>query len=349
MALAYRAGGALFFITRHEKIKLGGSNIANGKAATALLLKGPAVRPIQLMNAMNGEEARMASNAQAAALTFVERLAQDLADKQLELPAFPDAVIRIQLALQADDNHVADIVRILSSEPALAARLLQLANSAEIRRADGRINDLHKAVARMGYDLVRSIAVSFAMRQLQRNDKYSQAGQAELRAAWTEAIQVAAISYVLAKHYTGLSPDEALLTGLLHVIGRLYIVMRFEDSAHLPGEHLETVVPAWHAQIAKAIAENWGLSESLAQALELQNEYDAEFSGPVKLAEVLIAAKVINHGGQDPSTIDPDAESSARTPPMLERLGIPSNDRTSTRGLGTHIEEIERIRSALAG
>jgi len=291
----------------------------------------------------------MATTAQARALTFIEQLARDLADKQLELPAFPDAVIRVQLALQSDDNNVGDTVRILSSEPALAARLLQLANSAQMRRADAQVNDLHRAVSRMGYDMVRSIAISFAMRQLQRNEKYSKAAQAELQAAWTEAIQVAAISYVLAKHYTSLSPDEALLAGLLHVIGRLYIVMRFEETEHVSDAELEGIVAEWHTAIGKAIAESWGLSEALSIALEQQNDYDINLSGPVRLCEVLIAAKIINFGGQDPTGCDPDAETEPATLAVLERLGIPSNDKTSTRGLGTHIEEIERIRSALAG
>ena len=291
----------------------------------------------------------MASNVQAATLTFMEQLSEDLADKHLELPAFPDAVIRIQLALQAEDSSVGDIVQILSSEPALAARLLQLANSAEMRRSDAQVNDLHKAVSRMGYDMVRSIAISFAIRQLQRNDEYSKAGQDELRAAWTEAIQVAAISYVLAKHYTGLSQDEALLTGLLHVIGRLYIVMRFEETEHVSPDELGGVVAEWHAQIGKAIAESWGLSDALAEALEKQDEYNASFTGPVRLTEVLIAAKIINHGGQDPAATDPNDETETPPLPVLDRLGISSHDRTSTRGLGAHIEEIERIRSALAG
>lgn len=286
----------------------------------------------------------MAQTVQARALTFIEQLARDLSDKQLELPAFPDAVIRVQMALQSDDNNVGDIVRILSSEPALAARLLQLANSAEVRRADTRINDLHKAVARMGYDMVRSIAISFAMRQLQRNDQFSKVAQAELKAAWSEAIQVAAISYVLAKHYTNLNPDEALLAGLLHVIGRLYIVMRFEEIGQGSDEELESVVAEWNAGIGKAIAESWGLSEALATALEHQNDYEVRCQGPIKLTEVLVAAKLVNHGGRDP-----DEVANAPEVPVLERLGIPINDRTSTMGLGTHIEEIERIRSALAG
>ena len=91
----------------------------------------------------------MSTTAHAVGFSFVERLAQDLRDERLELPAFPEAVIRIQRALQSPDTSTDDVVRILSSEPALAARLLRMANSAEFRRVDQSVTDLRKAVARM--------------------------------------------------------------------------------------------------------------------------------------------------------------------------------------------------------
>jgi HD-like signal output (HDOD) protein len=121
-----------------------------------------------------------------------------LRDERLELPAFPEAVGRIQRALQSPDTSTDDVVRILSSEPALAARLLRMANSAEFRRVDQNATDWRKALARMGFNMVRSVAVAFAMRQLRRKDTY----------------------FVIAKRFTTVNPDQALLTGLLHVLGR---------------------------------------------------------------------------------------------------------------------------------
>ena len=84
----------------------------------------------------------MSAGAQEATALFIERLAQDLNDKRLELPAFPDSVIRIQQAVQDENKDVDDIVNILSSDPALAARLLQLANSAAMRTGGGEISDV---------------------------------------------------------------------------------------------------------------------------------------------------------------------------------------------------------------
>jgi HD-like signal output (HDOD) protein len=191
----------------------------------------------------------MSTSAQAVGFGFVERLAQDLRDQHMELPGFPEAVLRIQRALQSADTSTDDIVRILSSEPALAARLLKIANSAEFRRMDQDVTDLRKAVSRMGFNMVRSVAVAFAMRQLRRKDSYTPAAQKELEQAWKESLEIAAACFVIAKRFTRLNPDQALLTGLLHVLGRLYIIMRSKEAEELSEAEFREVVNSWHASI----------------------------------------------------------------------------------------------------
>ena len=232
----------------------------------------------------------MSTTAHAVGFSFVERLAQDLRDERLELPAFPEAVIRIQRVLQSPDTKTEDVVRILSSEPALAARLLRMANSAEFRRVDQNITDLRKAVARMGFNMVRSVAVAFAMRQLRRKDTYTPAAQAQLEQAWNEASRLRPLCFVIAKRFTRLNPDQALLTGLLHVLGRLYIIMRSKDAAELSDTEMRQVIEGWHASIGKAILESWGLPETLQHAVEHQDELDVEQEGDVSMTDVLVAA-----------------------------------------------------------
>lgn len=53
-------------------------------------------------------------------------------------------------------------------EPALAGRLLQLANAAAVKVSSKRVTDLRTAMARIGFDLVRGSAIAFAMPQLTR-------------------------------------------------------------------------------------------------------------------------------------------------------------------------------------
>ena len=278
------------------------------------------------------------SNVQAVAFGFVERLAQDLRDERLELPAFPEAVLRIQQALQSADTDTADIVRILSSEPALAARLLRIANSAEFRRADTEITDLRKAISRMGFNMVRTVAVAFAMRQLRRKESYGPEAQAELEKIWKSSLQVAAICFVLAKHFTRLSADQALLTGLLHVLGRLYIVMRAQEMKDVSDEDIRSVASSWHGTIGKAILESWGLPESLQHAVEHQDEVGLQLTGDVTLTDLLIVAKLLS--GAPAGAVPPPC-------PALTRLQRGAGDKTLTV-VDDYADKIKRVQSSLS-
>jgi HD-like signal output (HDOD) protein len=275
----------------------------------------------------------MSGTAHAVGFSFVERLAQDLRDERLELPAFPEAVLRIQRALQSPDTKTDDIVRILSSEPALAARLLRIANSAEFRRADQEITDLRKAVSRMGFNMVRSVAVAFAMRQLRRKDTYTPVAQTQLEEAWTESLDAAAICFVISKKFTRLNPDQALLTGLLHVLGRLYIIMRSKDAPELSDKEMREIIDSWHASIGKAILESWGLPEALQHAVEHQDEFEEEQEGDPSLTDVLLAAKLLAKGEQDGAKF-----------PALRRLGVAGREKPFLEEYG---DDVRSIRGSL--
>jgi HD-like signal output (HDOD) protein len=277
----------------------------------------------------------MSTAAHAVGFSFVERLAQDLRDERLELPAFPEAVLRIQRALQSPDTSTDDVVRILSSEPALAARLLRMANSAEFRRVDQNVTDLRKAVARMGFNIVRSVAVAFAMRQLRRKDTYTPAAQRELEQAWEDSLNASAACFVIAKRFTRLNPDQALLTGLLHVLGRLYIIMRSKDATELSDAEMRAVIDSWHASIGKAILESWGLPEEVQHAVEHQDELDAAQAGAVSMTDVLIAAKLVARGELDGSKY-----------PALRRVGVVAADGGSA--MEEFAEELRSVRASLS-
>jgi HD-like signal output (HDOD) protein len=277
----------------------------------------------------------MSSTAHAVGFSFVERLAKDLRDERLELPAFPEAVIRVQRVLQSPDTKTEDVVRILSSEPALAARLLRMANSAEFRRSDQNITDLKNAVARMGFNMVRSVAVAFAMRQLRRKDTYSPSAQLELEHAWEESLDASAACFVIARRFTRLNPDQALLTGLLHVLGRLYIVMRSKDVAELSDAEMRQIIDGWHASIGKAILETWGLPDELQHAVERQDELTVEQDGIVSLTDVLVAAKLHAKGETDGTKF-----------PALRRVGIAAVNGASP--MQQHAEELKSVRASLS-
>ena len=72
--------------------------------------------------------------APSPSFAFVQALAAELNSGDLDLPSFPDIAIRVRKVLEDDNSTIEDIVRVLGSEPGLAARLVKIANSAAYSR-----------------------------------------------------------------------------------------------------------------------------------------------------------------------------------------------------------------------
>src|SRR5262245_7100977 len=199
----------------------------------------------------------MTSPDNAAAFAFVTELAQEVSKGKVELPSFPDVAVRVRKVLA--DEHVSNeqIARVVGSDAGLAARVFTLANSAALNRSGRTVADLKTAVNRIGHNNVRTAAVSFAIAQLRRAGELRHIAK-ELEQLWQEATMVAALAYAVASR-TGVNADESMLAGLLHNVGKIYILARanrhgslFKDPAAL-----SQVVRDWHANVGRAIVENW--------------------------------------------------------------------------------------------
>ena len=242
----------------------------------------------------------------ATALAFLQTLATEVSKGTVDLPCFPDVVIRISHAL-ADPNASSDkIVTIVGAEPRLAARVLQTANSAAFNPAGKHLTDLRAAITRLGHRPVQSAAMSFAVKQL-RLAPSLQSISKPLNILWEQSISVAAICQAVAKR-TRISPEEAFLTGLLHGIGRLYIMVRSvgkSDRLYQDPTFVD-MIASWHAAIGKAVLENWGFDEHMCEALGDQDDYERVGKTDADLTDILIVgvalARVLREPG--PRTVD---------------------------------------------
>lgn len=281
----------------------------------------------------------MSAQAMQTAASFVEQLAGDLNRGDLELPMFSGTAVRIQKAFQVDEVDIDEIVRLISSDPAIAARVLELANSAAIR-GNSQITDIQQAVVRMGDKLVQSSVLAFALRQAERSSGLSDASKTALRALWIESIELAARCHVIAREFTKLNANEALLAGLLSVVGRLYIHWKLQEQGLEIDAELEAVLADWHPAISKAIGESWNMSDELVNALELQLETDPPLQERATLAEVVCAARLIlQHERNREPLVGGDS-------PLLQRLGIADHADTAVT-LDAHAEALDTIRQGL--
>jgi len=293
---------------------------------------------------MSVEAASPGQPSQAAAFEFVRSLSAELSRGRVELPSFPDVVVRVRRALADEASTVDQVVRIVGSEPALAARLLKMSNSAMLNRSGRQVTDLRTAVNRMGHNMVRSAAISFAMAQIRAASRL-QGLDGLLQSLWETSTRVAAMSFVLARKLTRLNPDEAMLAGLLHNIGKLYIVTRAEKHPELFSDpaFMNEVIRDWHAAIGKAILENWEFADSMAEAIASQDDLGRESPDAADLSDVVAAALLIAGFMSDPQGL----EVAMQGLPVTNRLGL--NGEKSAVILNESANEIANLRTALEG
>lgn len=197
---------------------------------------------------------------------MLEDIARELAGPVV-FPTCFDAAIRLRKALQNPDLAIARVADVVSLEPLVASRLLQLAGSA-LYSPDGQPpRNLQAAITRLGIDLVRTTALGIAMNQLLRSK--DMVIFADLtRMLWEHTLTAAAASRVVAREQSRVNPEEALLAGLVHDLGAFYMVYRAAQYDELRARPLTVkyLMVQWHESIGVSLLSALGLPEDIVDA-----------------------------------------------------------------------------------
>ncbi|HEU4600403.1 MAG TPA: HDOD domain-containing protein, partial [Steroidobacteraceae bacterium] len=130
------------------------------------------------------------------------------------LPTLPSTYTRLRDAMAQEDTSVQTIAKIVGEDPAIAAKVLQVVNSAFFRLAR-RITKIDQAVNYLGLLAIRNLVMSVEV--FSRWDKERASDLLSPELLQTRAHRVAAVARELAKPHG--TADDALLAGLFHNIG----------------------------------------------------------------------------------------------------------------------------------
>lgn len=195
---------------------------------------------------------------------FLQELLTDLEKNQLVLPTLPEVALRVRDAVDDENASISDISKVIATDAALSARIIQVANS-PLMRASREIDNLDMAVNRLGMKLIRDMVISMVMEQMFQAT--SDVTDRKLRQIWEHSTTVAAISHALAGAFTKLSPEQAMLAGLVHDIGALPILTKAEDFPELLEDEatLDLIIRKLHPKIGKAILQTWNFPAELVK------------------------------------------------------------------------------------
>lgn len=256
----------------------------------------------------------------AGEFAFLESLTAEMSSKDLLFPTSLSVTLKIRQALNDPDAPTERVARIIGAEPVLSAQILRVANSAAYSNGGPSTADLRVAVIRLGFGMVRNVALAVGMKQLVQT-KSSAESPTLLNGLWNRSIRVAALSFVMARKLTRLHPDTAMIAGLLHDIGKFYILARAHSFGDVFADQaaLWDVIDRWHLQIGAAILESWDVAEEIRNAVLEHRDLERTHRPPPDITDVVLAANILDahhHVDREPMIHWDDL------PPALILLGL---------------------------
>jgi len=272
---------------------------------------------------------------------FIAELLRDLDNETLVLPTLPEVALRVRDALADEEQSLSDVSKVITTDAALSARLIQVSNSPLLRTAR-TIESVEAAVTRMGSNMVRNLVTSIVMEQMFQAT--SDASDKRLRALWEHSTQVAAIASALTSQFTKLKPDMALLGGLVHDIGALPILSRAEDVPEIIGNTtlLDKIISETHCSIGRKILDKWNFPPELVAVASEHEDLSRNSGGEIDYVDVITVANLQSLIGSD----HPHTTLDWNTIPAFKKLGLTAD--VNVVEMDETSEEIAAMKDALS-
>jgi HD-like signal output (HDOD) protein len=279
------------------------------------------------------------------AIPLVQQVKQDiikaLENDELVLPTLPEIALKVRDVAEDVTSSISDLTTILGRDTALSARMVKVANSPLIRTSVP-VSDLNTAVSRLGIDLTSNLAMGLAMEQMFQAT--SDIVDKRMRACWSKSVEIAASSQVLARHFTDLQPDQALLAGLTHQIGKLPILAFAEHNDSLLNDAfaLGKVLSVLHPSLGSYILKMWNFPAELVGVSKNYLLFDRHVD-KVDYADIVQVATLQSYAGTD----HPYTKLDWTKISSFDRLGLdPTTLIAEMEGIS---EEVTGTQSALGG
>jgi len=189
----------------------------------------------------------------------------------LQLPSMDEVSRALIETLHRNTVSLREVSTIISKDPALSAKLLQLANSAQFGLPRG-IGTLDDAIAIAGMDRVRALALGVNL-----SGAFPQTPALPRRMFWQYSMTCAGYAQWLG-NALAIDPQTAWLSGMMLRLGELLIaqtlpgeIAAIEQQPCLPGERWQREriqVGFSEGQLSAELARRWNFPMQMSQALQ---------------------------------------------------------------------------------
>lgn len=198
-----------------------------------------------------------------------------------EMPITPRTYMELEEELKSDEQSLSRITEIISKNPVIVAKILQLANSAFFG-VKGKITSIVQAINFLGLNIIKSLVLCIEIFQQIKhfNQKY-------LDYLWNHSFSVAGLSKEIMQSFSTERSvwDLTYTAGLLHDIGKI-ILLNYDDYVEVMKQYEEQnydidteeekrIFEFTHADVGGYLLKIWGFPESIIRIVEGHHNFDS--------------------------------------------------------------------------
>ncbi len=218
-----------------------------------------------------------------------------------QLPTLPAVAVKVIEATGRDETSARQVVDLISSDPPLTAKILQLVHRSD-HGVSGQVTTVERAVVLLGFDAVRSAVLAVSIYRVFAAETGEAGAHFNREAFWRHALAVATCAELLAEMMGGrqseADPSEAFVCGLLHDLGKIALSTilpksydRVAEAADLLRGDIaqleKTVIGLDHHVVGKRLAEQWQLPAAIRECAWLHGQNPAVLPASMQHARLV--------------------------------------------------------------
>jgi putative nucleotidyltransferase with HDIG domain len=199
--------------------------------------------------------------------TVLDELSWRVAQGKVDLPLLPGVAMEVTNVAAQENADARVIAELLRKDQAIAAHVLRVVAS-PVYSGRTQIVSLQQAVARLGVQKIREIALAIAFRV----GVFKLKGfEQEITGMFQHSVGAAMFAQEIART-TRRNVEDAFMCGLLHDVGRPVILQALvqilaEQKLHVPASAVIAATGELHTDVGGSLADSWGLPEAVEMSI----------------------------------------------------------------------------------
>ncbi|MCF6147448.1 MAG: HDOD domain-containing protein [Candidatus Kuenenia sp.] len=227
---------------------------------------------------------------------------EEILETTSNLSYVPSVVIELNTVIAKTDINLNEILLLIEKDQGIVSRVFKVANSSFYGRVK-KAENVKEAVLTLGFRGLQFLVIDHAMKNLMKNLKTKD------DFLWKHAMKVSAASRILAKNLQKNLFDDAAVSGVIHDIGKAFIINVYPDAyiqvqQDVQKEHIHPVDAESnvfgfdHTKIGELITNKWNFPQRLIDVIHFHHCYDDNNGFPLesqKLIEIVKLADILTN------------------------------------------------------